>query len=145
MGLRSFLSPFGGNTMLVDQLIGDAYPVVKFVADNMEDVKAVGSALRASTIGEPFLIQRALLSHGATGVLGSTVVIDFENLDVELSGILGSLVRITGNDGFIYTEGSGIFTYKIDANGLHLTLKADAPAGAAEAIVEWLLIYGEPV
>lgn len=143
MGLRPALSPFGGNTMLVDQLIGDAYPVVKQVADNMENIQAIGEALRVTTIGEPFLIQRALISHGATGVLGSTVIIDFDNLDVELPGILGSLVRITGNDGFIYTEGSGIFTYKISAAGLHLTLKGDAPAGAAEAIVEWLLIYGE--
>jgi hypothetical protein len=128
---------------LIDKMIGDAYPVVKNVYDNMPLVFAVGTALTDSNVGDPLLVQRALIQTGASPVAGATDTIDFSDVSIDYTKILGSSVRILGKtSGALYFEGAGHFSYTIDALGLHLTLPADAPQDIQQALVQWFLIYG---
>jgi hypothetical protein len=142
MALRPTLSAYGGLTQSVDRLIGDAFPVVHAVYENMDNIVAVGEAVRASVVGEPMLKQRRVTEHGGTGALGSTVSIPFTDLDIVLTNVIASNVRIQGTDGAVYFADSGAFTCKVNSIGLLLTLKADAPAACAGAPVEWFAIYG---
>lgn len=143
MALRTAHNPYGGLTGLTDRLIGDAYPIVKEVHDKLALIQTVAVALNDTNIGAPFLMQRAVIGDGATGLAGATTLIDFPNLDMTLSGILDSRVRILGNDNALYFGDSGYFTSKVTADGLSITLKADAPAAVIEAVVQWFVIYGE--
>lgn len=142
MGIQSSMNPFGGLTLMSDRLIGDAYPVIKSLYDNMAMLTAIGAALTPSNIGSPLLTQRAVLGEGGTGVPGSTVVIDFPNLDMQLLKIIDSNVRILGNDGALYFSDCGHFTSKVTDQGLALTLKGTAPEALSEALVQWFIVYG---
>lgn len=143
MGMVSVCNPYGNEGLFVDKMIGNAYDAVKLVADNMTSVMAIGAALTESTIGEPLLVQRGLLSIGATGALGSTVTVEPDNLDATPAMMLASYPSIVAADGTKYFSDSGVFTAVVQADGLHLTLKNDAPAECANATIHWFAIYGD--
>lgn len=142
MGLLPAVNPFG-STPIVDQMIGDAYPIVKHVSDNMDMVSAVGGALLQSNVGSPLLVQRGVVQQATTGNLGATVVTDFDDLDVDFTKILSSHVCIIGTStGTRYFSDSGIFTATVDHLGVHISLESFAPSECANAIVQWFFIYG---
>lgn len=140
---RTAHNPYGGLTGMVDRMIGDAYPVLKALYDEMPLLKAVALAITSTGVGAPMLTKRAVVASGATGLAGSTVIIDFPDLDMTLDKILDSTVKIVGNDGALYFADSGYFTTKITAAGLSLTLNSGAPLAVSEAIVQWFVIYGD--
>ena len=142
MGLVRSLNPFNYGNLLVDKMVGDAFPIVKKVYDNMDKIHQVAGALSGSVIGEPMLLQRAILEEGTTGNANTTSVIEFTDVDTNYLNILNSSVRILGDSGKLYFNDSGYFTYYVDNIGLHLTLKVDAPADVQTAIVQWFIVYG---
>ena len=137
MSSRSALSPYGGAALSVDKMIGDAFPDVKHVADNMDMVTVVAEALTGSSIGDPLISYRGVLSFGPTGPLGSTVLIPIEDLDVTMSSIKASNVKLIGNTGKLYFADSGMFTAHIVDLALSLTVLPTASADCAGAFVEW--------
>lgn len=143
MKMVSVCNPYGNEGLFVDKLVGTAYDTVKYVADNMVSVLAVATAITQSTVGEPLLAQRGVISIGATGALGATVIVEPDNLDMVMANILSSQPAITATDGTRYFPDSGVFTSVIQSDGLHLTLKADAPAECANATIHWFVIYGD--
>lgn len=144
MGLVTPFNPYTGTPKLVDDMIGDAYDVVKHVYDNMVPIYAVAAAVLPSTIGQPFLAQRAILQSGASGTKGGpAVVIDFEDLDIVSANILASHVSIVGNvTGTRYFYDSGIFTAKVTNLGLSVSLLSSAPVECELAILHWFMVYG---
>jgi hypothetical protein len=142
MASRPAINPYGGLTQLSDRLIGDAFPVIKEVYDNMASITAIGAALTGSVVGAPLLTQRCIKEYGGVGALGSTIVIPFTDVDLDLARVLSSSVKIIGNDGALYFADSGVFTARVTTIGLALTLKADAPVACSNALVEWFIVYG---
>lgn len=138
--MSSSCTPFNP-AQLTDRMIGDAFPIVKNVYDNMTYVKALGLALSASSVGSPLLKERVVTVSGGTGALGSTITVPFDDLDMVLSKIKTSSVKIIGTDGALYFEDSGVYSTKITTAGLVFTLKSNAPAACANAIIEWFMIY----
>lgn len=141
MSSQPALNPYGGGTALVDRLIGDAYPVVKNVYDNMEYVKAVGEAIKSTSVGEPFVALRRVTVSGGSGGLGTTNTVPFDDLDMTLDKIISSSVKIIGTDGAMYFEDSGAYSSKVTNLGLVFSLKSTAPAACANAVLEWFMIY----
>ena len=142
MTLIGSLNPYSHTAPLVDKLIGDAYDVVKEVYDNMEYVVAVGASIRASNVGEPLMLQRIVETTGATGAAGATVVITFDDLDLDYTKIIDSYVTILGSDGVLYLANSNMFSHTISAAGMSLTLVGGAPAAIQNATLKWYIIYG---
>lgn len=143
MGLVAPHNPFGRTAPMVDKLIGDAFDIVKEVHDNLDYIKAVADTLMISVVGQPLLAQRALFSdEGFAPLAGESTVIDFPDVSINYKAILASHVIIEGSDGNRYFADGGFFTAYVAADGLHLSLKSNAPGALQEAPVSWFIIYG---
>lgn len=135
-------NPFGHTTPLVDKMIGDAYDIVKVVYDNMPYIVAVGASLSTSVIGQPLLLQRIVETTGVSGTAGQTVVIPFDDLDLDYTKIIDSYVTLLGSDGVLYVGNSAEFRHNIGPDGMRFTLDSAAGAALQNATVKWYVIYG---
>lgn len=115
---------------LVDKKIGNAYKTVEYVAEHMD--KLLSLTPRATE--ERYV-------EGLLGLVGETTVIPFPS-DITVTLVRASSVQVRSRQGQIYSELSGIFTAVVNANGLTITLKADAPLILQNSYVMWTITYG---
>lgn len=128
---------------LVDKMVGDAYPRLKFIYDNMQEILTVAAALQLSTAGAPLLVQRCYSETGGTGDPGEELLIPFTDLDIDYTKILASHACVIGNNsGDRYYGDSGVFTAIVRDDGLWIKLSETAPIETTFAVVEWFFIYG---
>lgn len=141
MSTGSVNNPYGRATPMIDKLLGDAFPIVKLVADNLELVTAVAEALMNSIVGDPIITQRSIILDGVTSDKSVATEILFDDPNIDYKNILVSSVRVEGISHKLYFSDCGYFTSYVDADGLHLTLNTDAPDDLVDCVVQWSIIY----
>lgn len=120
----------GNLTPLVDKTIGNAYPVVRHVSDNMAALLAI-----TDRDAQDRFIQ------GTAGLRGQTVIVPLSP-DIAMNQIRSSTVQIRDTELSLWGIDSGHFTTVVKNSGLEVTLKATAPLTMQGAPILWNLTYG---
>lgn len=140
---RPAQDPFGGTTPLVDRLIGNAFEVVKYVAQYVKEIRYV-----AFNMEHVYNVSRNLYEHiflvQPIIALDSVVEIDLP-VDVTPAMIINSSVNVLTAAGAIYGPSATTFTWIITGGKLVVTIPVDAPPAFVGADIRWLINWQSPI
>lgn len=129
-----------GHTGLIDKMIGNAFDVVRYVAEhlnviryvaaNMEDIYQVATNLK-----------RSVLIYNTTGEANTTKSVALPE-GVTQAMVVASSVLVQDANGDLFGSDSGYFTATIQSGALRVFLKPGAPANLENAVIRWFLTYG---
>lgn len=138
--MRSSNDPFSGIPAMIDKRIGDAFPVVETVANNIEHIKYVEYNMAAIVAAATAIPYTHRLVTSTSGVLGSTVQVPLPE-DLTIAQLVSSQVMLVTEGDVIFMEGSSIFSASIQGGTLRFTLSSTAPSNAIGAEIRWLLSF----
>lgn len=137
MGIRTSTDPYGGKEPLVDKLIGNAYQVVRLVAENLGFIRYVAHNMEAvQKVAEDLSATTTLFAPAPT-VANNAVLVPYP-VGVTQSRVLSSSVMILGTDGHLY--GAEIFVSSLSRAGLVVTLGPGSALIGGQ--IRWHLTYG---
>lgn len=156
-----FTNPFGpgcarpGTAGLVDKLIGNAFPIVEFVARNMTHIRRVSFYMKnVYDVSQRLTSLVPTVSPAAANTFVEITlpiaVIEAEdgslsNRQVLSTDVLGWTVTLTDSAGTIYCDRHDLWTTAITATEMfRITLPSDAPSAILEADMKILFDYSIP-
>lgn len=137
MNMRQVHDPYGGDTPLVDKMIGNAYSVVRFVAVNMCYIKDLAAKLTNPNTVLPIVVT------GRAPVVGASVNIP---ITVALSSIVSGSLVLTDSYGDVFIPDGVNLKLSFSGSNAVVTLGPSAPPAYSGAAVKILISYniGEP-
>lgn len=154
--MHGSFNPFASPAVLIDKMIGNAYTIVEFVARNMNHIRRCSLYMRNIYDAS----QRMTTLVAATGPIEAGLFVDIplptiyvtsdtgaESARLLLPGhVNGWRITITGKDGFVYDEFSGMFHGVVLPTGfIRVTLDPGATLNFEEQPMKVLIDYSIPV
>ena len=115
---------------LVDKTIGNAFEVVNFVAENMDELLA----LTPRQTDTRFV-------QSAVGLLDNTTPVAIP-VDIPADSIVQSTVQLRDSTGRFYDTSSGYFEVVLNRTRLEVTLLGSAPLVMQNAKILWTIVFG---
>ncbi|QWY83774.1 hypothetical protein [Rhizobium phage RHph_X3_15] len=128
-------------TMLVDQMIGSAYKIVKDVADNLKYILHVSTYM--NQIVELAEFKQKLVSD-ELGALGSTTLIPLPTL-ADGEEVVNVQVNLKKTTGELYPEESSPVAVVVTGGNISVTLDVDAHASFVGATAYCRVVIQEEV
>ena len=116
-------SPSG--TPVVDKRLGDAFPTVQYVADNMSALLRLVPGAISST-----------LVKGSTWLKGMTVELPLP-ADIPVTTVVGFTVQVRDQNLVLWDQTSGHWTQRLEGGVLKLTLLSTAPTELQNSPIYW--------
>lgn len=139
MSNRNINDPYGGETGLVDRMIGTAYDVVKFVACRIDHVIKVSRHMD-SVINISNEVRNNRVVRSVVPAQGATVEVPVP-VDILNEAILGFDLMVKTAAGNMYPLGSATFVGVIKNRQLEFTTSAGAPTGFVGSEIIWTIFY----
>lgn len=112
-------------TPVVDKRLGDAFPTVQYVANNMDALLRLVPGAVSST-----------LVKGSTWLKGMTVELDLP-ADIPVTTVVGFTVQVRDQNLVLWDQTSGHWTQVLTGGKLQLTLKSTAPTELQNSPIYW--------
>lgn len=137
MNMRQTHDPYGGDTPLVDKMIGNAYSVVRFVAINMCYIKDLAAKLTNPNTVLPVVVT------GRAPAVGTSVNIP---ITVPLTSIVSGSMVLTDAYGDVFIPDGVNLKLSFSGSNAVVTLGPSAPLAYSGAVVKIMISYnvGEP-
>ena len=138
MTLRGSMEQLGGLTGMVDKMIGNAFPIVRTVADNIDAVNYCKDNMEAIVlVAEQLESEITYNLTTVAGTIGAEASIPYPS-GVTNAKVRGMTVILVAGDGTVYLPGES-YTAMVVGGALKVTLLSGAPSPMVGGLIRWRL------
>ena len=136
--MRTVNDPYGGHNPLIDKMIGNAYPIVRYVSCYLKEIRYVAENMESIHANATGTLRSQVLLIAATPSTTTSMEIPSH---ISTQDIQGVQVLIRTTSGAVYFPSTNTFTFNIVEGDLVITISDSAPTGIIGGIAKALITY----